>query len=122
MVNAQSSEEHDMATILNSLIGFTMYPLPSRTIEGIAARRGCSLSGEATREVLSSKVYNLCKADLLMWLALAPNVTQGGQSYSFSDEQRLQFRNQANSLYQQFAADDSMETEKPIYGYKGSRL
>lgn len=56
-----------------------------------------------------------------MWLSLAPNVTQGGQSYSFSDEQRLQFRNQANSLYKEFAADDSA-TPKPVYGYKGSRL
>ena len=26
------------------------------------------------------------KADTLLWLSLAPNVTQGGQSYSFTDE------------------------------------
>lgn len=110
-----------MATIQNALIGITLYPLPSRTIEEIAARRGCSLSEQATQDVLSSRTFNLAKADLLMWLSLAPNVTQGGQSYSFSDEQRLQFRNQANSLYKEFAADDSA-TPKPVYGYKGSRL
>jgi hypothetical protein len=109
-----------MATIQNSLIGITLFPLPSRTIEEIAARRGLCLSDEATQETLTSKTYCLAKADLLMWLSYAPTVTQGGQSYSFSDEQRLQFRNQANSLYKEYASEDNVT--KPIYGYKGSRL
>ncbi len=110
-----------MATIQNALIGITLYPLPSRTIQEIAARRGITLSDDATQEALKGKAYNLAKADLLMWLSFAPNVTQGGQSYSFSEDQRLQFRNQANSLYKEFAEDGSA-TQKPIYGYKGSRL
>lgn len=109
-----------MATILNALIGITLYPLPNRTVEEIAVRRGVCLTDEATQEKLTSKAYNLAKADVLKWLSFAPDVTQGGQSYSFTDEQRLQFRNQANSLYKDFAADDN--TTKPIYGYKGSRL
>ena len=57
-----------------------------------------------------------------MWLSVAPDVSQGGQSYSFTDEQRKQFRNRANSLYDDFGASDEAGTPKPIYGYKGSRL
>lgn len=98
-----------------------MYPTPSLMLEGISARRGLALSEEATQERLGSGAYNLAKADLLMWLSLAPNVSQGGQSYSFSEDQRQQFRNEANALYKQFAADDSAP-RKPKYGYKGSRI
>jgi len=110
-----------MATIQEALKSVTMYPIPSATLQSIAARRGCALSDEATQETLSGADFNLAKADLLMWLSLAPNVAQGGQNYSFTDEQRQQFRNEANGLYADFAADDSAQT-KPLYGYKGSRL
>ena len=110
-----------MTTILDALKAVTLYPLPSRTIEQVAARRGCSLTDEANQERLTGAEFNLAKADILKWLADAPNVTQGGQSYSFTAEQRQQFRNEANTLYKEFGADDSASA-KPIYGYKGSRL
>ena len=110
-----------MTTILEAIKSVTLYPLPSRTIEQIAVRRGCSLTDEATPERLTGIEYNLAKADILKWLANAPDVTQGGQSYSFTEEQRQQFRNEANALYKEFGADDSA-IAKPIYGYKGSRL
>jgi len=110
------------ATVLEALKGINAYPIPQRTITEICARRGCSLSEEATKEVLHGTAFNLAFADLLCWLALAPNITQGGQSYSFSDEQRTQFRNRANSLYADFGAADEQGTPKTIYGYKGSRL
>lgn len=110
-----------MTTILDAIKSVTLYPLPSRTIEQIAVRMGCALNDEATQERLTGTAYNLAKADVLKWLASAPNVSQGGQSYSFTEEQRQQFRNEANALYREFGADDSA-TAKPIYGYKGSRL
>jgi hypothetical protein len=110
-----------MATIQEVLKGVSLYPIPSATLQSIASRRGCALSDEATQETLSGAIYNLAKADLLMWLSLAPSVSQGGQNYSFIDEQRQQFRNEANGLYKEFAADDSAP-QKPLYGYKGSRL
>lgn len=111
-----------MAKVLDVLNSETMYPTPSVTLEGIAARRGITLSETATEEILTSARFNLAKADLLIWLSLAPNVTQGGQSYSFTDEQRLQFRNRANSLYDEFRTGDDSAAQKPIYGYKGSRI
>lgn len=111
-----------MDTVLESLRGVSAYPVPLRTLNAIAEKRGLQLTDDATGEVQKSKEYNLAVADLLMWLSRAPDISQGGQSYSFTDEQRKEFRNMANSLYGDFGADGEAGTPKPIYGYKGSRL
>lgn len=109
-----------MATVLESLKGISAYPIPLRTLVESAKRRGLFLDEEASQERITSKVYKVVKADLLSWLALAPNITQGGQSFSFTDEQRQQFRNQAKALYDE--CGEVSTASKPIYGYKGSRL
>lgn len=108
------------ATVLEALKSITAYPVPLRTLVENAERRGLSLSDEATQETLKGKAFNLSKADTLLWLSLAPNVTQGGQSYSFTDEQRTEFKNRAYKLFNEF--EDEAVKPKPIYGYKGSRL
>lgn len=109
-----------MATILETLKGVNAYPVPLRTLDGVAEDRGLTLTDEATREVMRGRAYNLALADLLLWLAYAPNISQGGQSYSFTDEQRTQFRNRARGLYEEFGEESA--ATKPIYGYKGDRL
>lgn len=109
------------ATVLECLKGVNAYPVPLRTLSEIAERRGISLTDETTHENLKGKAYNLAVADILLWLSLAPDIAQGGQSFSFTDEQRTQFRNRANALFEEFAADEA-GTPKPTYGYKGSRL
>ena len=109
-----------MATVLESLKGINSYPIPLRTLVETAERRGVSLNDTSSQEVLTGKAYRLATADLLLWLSLAPNVTQGGQSYSFTDEQRKQFRNSAFSIYEELGEDEGVT--KPTYGYKGSRL
>lgn len=111
-----------MDTVLESLKGVNAYPIPLRTLTSVAGKRGLQLTADATQEIQKSKAYNLAVADLLMWLSDAPDISQGGQSYSFTDEQRKEFRNRANSLYRDFGADNEAGTPKPIYGYKGSRL
>ena len=110
-----------MATILEALKGVNAYPVPLRTLVENAERRGLDLSAEATKELLNGANYNLVVADLLLWLSFAPEISQGGQSFSFSDEQRVQLRNRANALYREFDATEA-GTPKPIYGYKGNRL
>lgn len=109
-----------METILESLKSVNAYPVPLRTFVEIAERRGLSLTSEATQADLRGKDYKLATADLLLWLSLAPNISQGGQSYSFTDEQRQQFRNRANALFDEFGEETS--SVQPTYGYKGSRL
>lgn len=108
-----------MNTILEALRGINSYPIPLRTINEVAERRGVDINEETTLDILQSREFNLSRADLLWWLSFAPNVTQGGQSYSFSDEQRMRMRNMAQQIY------DEMEEEglpKTLYGYKGKRL
>lgn len=109
-----------METVLESLKSVNAYPVPLRTLVEIAERRGLSLTSEATQADLRGKDYKLATADLLLWLSLAPDISQGGQSYSFTDEQRQQFRNRANALFDEFGEETS--SVQPTYGYKGSRL
>lgn len=109
-----------MATVLEALKSVSAYPVPLRTLVKTAERRGVQLSDEATQEVLTGKDYRLALADLLLWLSLAPDISQGGQSFSFTDEQRRQLRSQANALFDEM--DESSASAAPVYGYKGSRL
>lgn len=106
-------------TILEALKGINSYPIPFRTIAEVAERRDISLEQATTVELLKSSAFRLCRADLLLWLSFAPDISQGGQSYSFTDEQRMKMRNEAEQLYGELEEED---VHKAIYGYKGSRL
>lgn len=105
-----------MATIVEALKSITAYPIPTTAIATIVEARGLVGSDEFTA-AQTPKGYQLAKADVYMWLAGAPDISQGGQSFSFSQEQREQFRTMANSLFAEYG-----EKRKTIYGYKGSRL
>lgn len=109
-----------MATVLDSLRSVNAYPIPLRTLVETAESRGLSPSEEATQEVLQSSDYRLATADLMLWLSLAPDVSQGGISYSFTDEQRKLLRMSANNIYKEL--DKEVAEMKSIFGYKGERL
>lgn len=110
-----------MVTIADALRGINAYPIPKRTLVGCATARGILLSEGATQEELRSKAYRLTCADLLVWLSQAPDVSQGGQTYSFSDEQRKALRSQASAIYSDLGEVDTMSA-KPKFGYKGTNL
>ncbi|MDY5968654.1 MAG: hypothetical protein SPJ13_01360 [Bacteroidales bacterium] len=105
-------------TIIEILKGINAYPIPDRTLTRICHVRGLDPETEATQDVLSGKNYKLAEADILIWLSAAPNIAQGGQNYSFSDEQRQQLRNEAHAIIEAYAE----EGPTTIYGYKGTRL
>jgi hypothetical protein len=106
--------------IIESLKGINAYPIPEPTIATIAIKRGIGLDEEATEEKLSSKEYRLSNADILRWLAKsAPNISQAGISYSFTDEDKRNLLDEANDIYLEY--DDPL-CVKTKYGYKGSRL
>lgn len=107
-------------TTLEALKNVNSYPVPLRTLEEVAQRRGVLLDDECTVAVLQSKEYRLACADLLLWLSFAPQISQGGQSYQFSDEQQLQMRAQANAIYEKYGETEA--AQKGRFGYKGSRL
>lgn len=110
-----------MVTIAEALRGLSAYPIPERTLVGIATVRGLLLDDDATRESLRGRAYRLTYADLLVWLSQAPFVSQGGQSYTFSSEQRTTMRAQASAIYAELGEKDALNV-RPSYGYKGTNL
>lgn len=108
-------------TIAEALQGVTLYPIPAATLESITTARGITVTDTATRDCYKRADYNLAKADVLMWLSYAPNISQGGQNYSFTDEQRLQYRREAQRLFNQWEASED-NAQKATFGYKGTLL
>lgn len=96
-----------------------MYPLPSATLDGVCIRRGLSRDAEATTDVFQSAAYRLAEADVLTWLAAAPNISQGGQNYTFTDEQRKTYRTRAAAVFEEL---EGGAVKSSIFGYKGDRL
>ena len=109
-----------MLTILDALSGINAYPIPLHAFERVAEMRGLSLSSEFTASVGTSAEFHLAEADLYDWLAAAPDINVGGQSYSLNDAQRELFKARAGQL--RAAYGEAQEDKRVKYGYKGSRL
>lgn len=111
-------------TLLETLqASVTAYPIAPQTIEAWAAYWNVDLQQEATRETMQAKGYQMVTANLWDWLAVAPNLSQGGQTYSFTDEQRTLFKQRAASIRSSVELEpDEQQTAPALYGYKGSRL
>lgn len=109
-------------TILEALKGVSAYPVPLRTIDAFALDRGLTLADEASQAVVRGAAYNLAVADIYLWLVTAPDISQGGQSYSFTDEQRAAYRRRAYTLYNAWGDEGGGNVPKATFGYKGSRL
>ena len=107
-------------TVTESIKGINAYPVPERTLSTIIAKRGLYGDAEATADILSGDAFMLAHADVLMWLSRAPNISQGGQSYSFSEDERKQFRLEAGAIYADLEPEGVMS--KTRFGYKGDRL
>lgn len=106
-----------MTTIVDYLRTLSAYPIPVSTLVTIAEGRGLR-PYDYWREETNTQ-YQKAVADVLMWLSNAPDVSQGGQSYSLSDDQRKQLRARAMAIYHE--TGDAVR-KQTIYGYKGSRL
>ena len=105
-------------TLIDYLRGLTNYPVPEEALQSILSKRG--LDGKST--MTDDKLLCLVTADLYSWVALAPDISQGGQSYSLTDNIREYYRRRANELYQAGGEPESVLEEHPRYGYKGDRL
>lgn len=125
-------------TIQESLMAITPYPITAEAIAVIMAKRGLIDTKENSTEdgntsepqggafsnslasAIGSREYELATADVYMWLSVAPNISQGGQSYGFNAEEKKRFIAMANSIYNKYGEVESVKGT--IYGYKGSRL
>lgn len=109
-------------TIRESLLAVSAYPVPMFTIEAISQKREIALDDEFDSVISTSKEYRLALADLYKWLYFAPNVSQGGQSYSFSADQRDLWKKQALDIYDELGDDSDKSGLKSKYGYMGHKL
>lgn len=105
-------------TLSDYLRGLTNYPVSEEALQSILGTRG--LGGTDTTD--SDQLRYLVTADLYRWLSTAPDISQGGQSYSLSDFAREYYRRRANELYRAGDEPESVLEEHPRYGYKGERL
>lgn len=96
------------------------YPIPANVIMEAGIRHGISPDDEADKEVLASEAYNLAKADIYEYLAGAPNVSQNGISFTFTDEQRSYFLSMASSIRREWGVTDLASGQG--YGYMGEDL
>lgn len=105
----------DMVRYLGSLNG---YPIPRATLETIALSAGLDTGQEVNPENLRSKECKRATAQVYLWLSTAPNVSQGGISYSFSDDDRARFLNKAKGLLDEIGEGDELGE----FGYMGEDL
>ena len=105
-------------TVLESLRMLTAYPIPMESLEAIGIEVGLDL-GDELSTVPSKSIY-LAKSRTYMFVALAPNVSEGGVSISYTATERAYFMNLARK-YAALAGEDGM-IPGPAYGYKGENI
>lgn len=110
-----------MLTILQSLKSVSGYPIPVDAITDMCEEAGINVETTASPEVRSSKGFKHAKAMVYLWLADAPNVSQGGISYSFNATERQRFRKRAGELLGKIGLDGDCNGGDN-YGYMGTDL
>jgi len=105
-------------TLIDYLRGLTNYPVSEEALQSILSKRGAT-----DRTQYDGKAQSLlAMADLYRWLSTAPDISQGGQSYSLSDNIREYYRKRARELYKAGGEPVEEVKAKVQYGYKGERL
>lgn len=91
-----------MNTVFETLKSCVGYPVPKETIEAIAVRRGIydSLQDEVNTQVMNSRAYALCEADIMKFLTTVASVGEGGVSISMNDKDVI--INSANAIYSRY--------------------
>lgn len=107
-----------MQTIQQSLTSLSSYPVQQRVLNRVAVARALVLGDVADATVLATNNYQLAEADILMFLSKAPNVSEGGVHFAFSESDKAGFRSEAAYLYQLY----EVTAREPRFGYQGEDL
>lgn len=105
-------------TVLESLRALTNYPIPDAAFEAIGIESGLDLGDELSS--IPNRSLLKAKSRLYLFLAVAPNVSEGGVSISYSATERAYFMNLAKKLAA--LADEDSIIPKVAYGYKGENI
>lgn len=104
--------------VVEALKAISSYPIPQRTLDRVAVERGLQQDQDMTSQIFTTKEYKLATADLMDWLSNAPNISEGGVSFSLSQQERESFKRKAKAVYQEY----EIGTESINYGYVGTEL
>lgn len=105
--------------VVQSLRSLSAYPIPSATLQDIAEGVGLCVEAELTQEVRHFSEFRRAQARVYLFLSEAPNVTQNGISYSFSDDDRRRFKTRAESILDELGDTTG---NRVSYGYQGEEL
>ena len=101
-------------TILQALRSVNAYPLTDEQLEIAAITAG--LDPQSDAGAMTTKEYTHAKANVYSLLAEAPNISQGGITFSFSAEEKKQFRLVACKLYNAIGIEMPQASK---WGYQG---
>lgn len=104
-----------MRTVIDALASISAYPVPLAVFDDAAGENGLDGMSEATDEVRKSAQFKRAKARIYRFLAEAPNVSQGGISYSFTSKEKDMFLKKAQSLLDDADGDNG----GGCYGWMG---
>lgn len=108
-------------TIREALKGLTGYPIPTTTLDYILTASDVDGAGEFSVAISQSAEYKRAEGYVFRYLSEAPNVSQGGVSYSFTADDRTHFANRAKSLLIAAGVEDEYETGVN-FGFQGEAL
>ena len=99
-----------------ALMSITNYPIPAPVIENIMDAAGLGSDTETSAEVRQSEPFRRATAGVYQYLAEAPNVSQAGISYSFSEDERTRFAQRASNILAELGSDQETEVEVGYFG------
>jgi len=104
-------------TISAALKSISNYPIPSSVIDNVADEAGIADTTQtATKEIRKSSDFKRATAYVYRFLADAPNITQGGISYTFSEDERSRFSKRAAAILDELGEGDQADIQ---CGYMG---
>lgn len=109
-------------TVRESLVNISLYPIASSFLDRVAILRTLDLEAILTADILESQAFLLAEADVLMWLSVAPNLSEGGMSLNTLVPDRDALRKRANATYQKFGDSAYVAESSTVFGYKGDSL
>ncbi|OZT04969.1 hypothetical protein [Prevotella sp. 885] len=93
----------------NAIKAMSSYPIPAATIENIIEEAGLDAEADITKEMRASDQFKKAKALTYAFLSEAPNITQGGISYTFSEDERSRFQKKSSNLLAELGEDEGSD-------------
>ncbi|WP_010416073.1 hypothetical protein [Anaerophaga thermohalophila] len=106
-------------TVKEALTGLSGYPIPGAALENIASKRGLDLGVSVNTETRTSSAFRLSEADVLMWLSMAPSISEEGVNISLSEVEKRRFKDMANIIYQELGDSAYQPNIRQVFSYEG---